>query len=265
MITSVRNDQVHLVQSLIKRGKTRKEEGLFVVEGIRICRELDPEDVKILYVSENFLESAKDIPETAQWLRRFRYETVTLPVMKAMADTQNPQGILALARQKSYELKDLIPKDEPACLIVLETLQDPGNLGTIIRAGEGAGVTGVIMDETTVDLYNPKVIRSTMGSAFRMPFVYTDSLADACETLKKAGIRLYAAHLNGAESYEKADYTGPCGFLIGNEANGLTDETAALADACVKIPMKGKLESLNAAVAASVLMFEAARQRRVGK
>ncbi len=146
--------------------------------------------------------------------------------------------------------------------MVLETLQDPGNLGTILRAGEGAGVTGVIMNRETADIYNPKVIRSTMGSIYRVPFFYTDDLKGTVERIKAAGVRLYAAHLKGENNYDKADYTGSTGFMIGNEALGLKDETAALADSYVKIPMAGQVESLNAAVAASVLMFEAARQRR---
>ena len=118
------------------------------------------------------------------------------------------------------------------------------------------------MDDTTADIYNPKVIRSTMGSICRVPFVYTNDLSAALKSLKADGVRLYAAHLDGRNNYEKEDYTVDTGFLIGNEGNGLTDETAALADAFVKIPMMGKVESLNAAVAASVLMFETARQRR---
>ena len=146
--------------------------------------------------------------------------------------------------------------------MVLETLQDPGNLGTILRAGEGAGITALVMDESTADIYNPKVIRSTMGSIYRVPFVYVEDLSKACLAMKEKGIRLFAAHLDGAVSYDEADYTGPCAFLIGNEARGLKDETAALSDCRVKIPMAGQVESLNAAVAASVLMFETARQRR---
>lgn len=179
-----------------------------------------------------------------------------------MSDTQTPQGILALVRQHAFRTEDLLAAPGPAFLMVLENIQDPGNLGTILRAGEGAGITGVLMSETTADIYNPKVIRSTMGSVFRVPFVYTEDLPASLKALKAGGVRLYAAHLNGRNNYEKEDYTVDTGFLVGNEANGLTDETAALADACVKIPMKGKVESLNAAVAASVLMFEAARQRR---
>ena len=118
------------------------------------------------------------------------------------------------------------------------------------------------MSSDTADIYNPKVIRSTMGSVLRVPFVYAPDLKEACEQMKKAGIRLYAAHLKGMHNYDQEDYTKATGFLIGNEAKGLTDEMAAIADTYIKIPMAGQVESLNAAVASSVLMFEAARQRR---
>ncbi|MEG0370657.1 MAG: RNA methyltransferase, partial [Hungatella sp.] len=151
---------------------------------------------------------------------------------------------------------------KPTHLMVLETIQDPGNLGTIMRAGEGAGITGIIMDSTTVDLYNPKVIRSTMGSIYRVPFVYVENLIETLEVLKQKSIRFYAAHLKAVHNYDQEDYTGNIGFLIGNEAAGLSDEVAKLADRYITIPMAGQVESLNAAVAASVLMFEAARQRR---
>lgn len=146
--------------------------------------------------------------------------------------------------------------------MILETVQDPGNLGTILRAGEGAGITGVLMDENTADIYNPKVIRSTMGSIYRVPFVTAAQLPQALSSLKKQGIRLFAAHLDGKQDYDQADYKGNTGFLIGNESRGLSEETAALADTLIKIPMEGNVESLNAAVAASVLMFESSRQRR---
>lgn len=119
------------------------------------------------------------------------------------------------------------------------------------------------MNSATADIYNPKVIRSTMGSVYRVPFVYVEELSDAIVRIKSKNIRLYAAHLRGTGNYEDENYRSATGFLIGNEANGLTEETAAMADCYVKIPMLGQVESLNAAVAASVLMFEAARQRRI--
>ena len=159
-----------------------------------------------------------------------------------------------------YSLEDLLEQEKPLFL-VLENLQDPGNLGTILRTGEGAGINGVIMSHDTVDIYNPKVTRSTMGSIFRVPFVYVDDLLEVAETMKQKNIITYAAHLNGTD-YTKEDYQKGPAFFIGNEGNGLTDATAGQADCLIRIPMKGQLESLNAGVAAAILMYEASRQRR---
>ena len=146
---------------------------------------------------------------------------------------------------------------------LLEDLQDPGNLGTILRTGEGAGITGVIMSEITVDIFNPKTIRSTMGSIYRVPFLYVENLAETIEALRKKGIRVYAAHLRGQDYYSGFSFAEGTAFLIGNEANGLRRETADLADNYLKIPMEGQVESLNAAIAASLLVYEAHRQRNM--
>ena len=147
-------------------------------------------------------------------------------------------------------------------LVLLEDLQDPGNLGTIIRTGEGAGIDGVIMTRESVDIYNPKTIRATMGSIYRVPFLYTDNLEQVMEELKKRNVHTYAAHLQGKEYYDVQEFKEGCAFLIGNEGNGLKKETADLAERYIKIPMEGQLESLNAAVATAILMYEAAAQRR---
>ena len=144
--------------------------------------------------------------------------------------------------------------------MVLDNLQDPGNLGTIVRTAEGAGVTGVIMSKETVDIYNPKVIRSTMGSIYRMPFYYADDIFETVEELQKRGIKVYAAHLQGEGFYEK-DYRTGTAFLVGNEGNGLTDRITGMADEKIRIPMMGKVESLNAAIAATLMAYEALRQR----
>lgn len=261
MINSTSNKQVKRVINLQAKAKARREEGVYVAEGLRMCREFTPKDVEALYVTPSF-ESQK---ENREWLHSYSYEIVTEEVMKAMADTKTPQGVLAVARQKKYTLEELLKpasSGTPLLLMLLENIQDPGNLGTILRAGEGAGVTGVIMSRDTVDIYSPKVIRSTMGSVLRMPFLYTEDFTAVCKRLGREGVRLFAAHLKGMNNYDRQDYTGNVGFLIGNEANGLTEAAAEAADCCIQIPMAGKVESLNAAVAASVLMFEAARQRR---
>lgn len=262
MISSTANVHVKQAAALGKKAKFRRETGLFVVEGPRMVGELPKERIQAVYATEKFLSS----PENRDMVKGLKTETVTEEVLKAMSDTQSPQGILALVRQYEYSLEDILKAGERQMplLMILETLQDPGNLGTILRAGEGAGVTGIIMDRETADIYNPKVIRSTMGSVFRVPFVYVDDLKGTLALLKSRGVRLFAAHLKGQAFYDQADYGGPSGFLIGNEAAGLSEETAQLADQYVKIPMAGKVESLNAAIAASILMFEAARQRRNG-
>lgn len=291
MITSTGNSQVREIVTLVKKAKERREQGVFIVEGLKMFEELPKSHLEKAFVSENFLSQLKQQNRgEEEFFAGCRCEVVSDDVMKYMSDTRTPQGILAVAKQFSYTLSDILSSDilpsetrlSDACscenrpsdsgkvlkksaahLIALERLQDPGNLGTILRAGEGAGITGVIMNRETADIYNPKVIRSTMGSIYRVPFVYTDDLAAALRVVKHAGIRLYAAHLKGTCNYEEEDYRGNVGFLIGNEANGLSHEIASMADCYVKIPMAGKVESLNAAVAASVLMFETARQRRI--
>lgn len=257
MINSVSNKQVRRAVQLAGKAKARREEGLFVAEGLRMCRECAPDQVEILYVTEEFASGE----ENRRWLSSYRYETVSEAVMKAMADTKTPQGVLGLVRQPVWSLSDILGRERPM-ILVLETIQDPGNLGTLLRAGEGAGITGLVMNRETADIFNPKVIRSTMGSLFRIPFLYAENLGETVRFLKKNHVKILAAHLEGAVVYDEEDCTGALGFLIGNEGNGLSEEIGALADARIKIPMAGQVESLNAAVAASVLMFETARQRR---
>ena len=262
MITSTKNDQVKAVIELKKKARARNEQGLFVVEGVRMAAELPKDQVKSIYVSETFAKN----PENAAILAEYPgYELVSDQVFAAMSDTQTPQGVLALVRQFSYGMEDLLKNDRPAHLMVLENLQDPGNLGTIFRTAEAAGVTGILLSKDCVDVYNPKVIRSTMGAVFRMPFLYVEDLPEKIKELQKEGIKTYAAHLRGENAYDEEDYTTGCAFLIGNEGNGLRDEVADCADCLIRIPMEGEAESLNAAVAAAVLMFEAGRQRRNNK
>ena len=151
---------------------------------------------------------------------------------------------------------------EKTHLLILESVQDPGNLGTMVRTGEGAGISGIIMNRTTVDLFNPKTIRSTMGSIYRVPYYIADDLAETIGELKRQKVGIYAAHLKGQMHYDEPSYCKGTAFLIGNEGNGLSDEIAGLADNYVRIPMEGSVESLNAAVSAALLMYETNRQRR---
>lgn len=257
MITSVSNKQVKNIIQLNKKSKLRKETNRFVVEGIKMFQEAPKDVIKQIYVSESFLakENHKDI------LGDSKYEVMQDAVFMAASDTKTPQGIQCIVEQLHYDIRDIITK-KPAHIVVLEDLQDPGNLGTILRAGEGAGITGVILSKNCVDIYNPKTIRSTMGSIYRVPFVYVEDLEATIKELKQNNILVYAAHLKQSKDYDKIDLTKSHAFMIGNEGNGLSDEISSLADSYLKIPMVGEVESLNAAIAASVLMYETFRQRR---
>ena len=273
MITSTANAQVKHLMQLQKKSKLRREENVFIAEGIRIFQETPKERIVRAYISET-LYKKKEL-----MLQGIPYEVLSDSVFQKVSDTKSPQGVLLVVRRKEPSVEDMIaggvntPRMERDCaagaekgisplFILLENLQDPGNLGTIIRASEAAGVNGILMSMDCVDIYNPKVIRSTMGGIYRVPFAYVGSLTETICELKRRGIAVYAAHLDGSICYDAADYCRPSAFLIGNEGNGLTKEAADAASGKIHIPMCGQVESLNAAVAASVLMFEAARQRR---
>lgn len=257
MITSINNAQVKNIIQLNQKTKARREQGLFIAEGRKMFLEAPEHFVSKVYVTESLSNDAT-LMET---VRKYPYEIVTDSVFRQMSDTQTPQGILTVLRKPSYKLGDILSGDAPF-VMVLEDLQDPGNAGTILRTAEGAGVQGILLTRNSVDITNPKVIRSTMGSIYRMPFLYVESVESLKVEFAKRGIRSYAAHLKGKNSYDLEDYKGGTAFFIGNEGNGLTDQASAAADCLIRIPMAGQVESLNAAMAAGILMYEAARQRR---
>ncbi|ROR31512.1 TrmH family RNA methyltransferase [Mobilisporobacter senegalensis] len=260
MISSSSNGQIKNLMQLQKKAKARNEQDVFVIEGIKMYEEVPKDKVVKVYISESLYNDIL-LKYSEEYFNNVSYEVVKDTVFKEVSDTITPQGIMAIIKKQHYDLKDIL-NQEAANLVILEDLRDPGNLGTIIRTSEGAGVTGIILSKSCVDLYNPKVIRSTMGSIYRMPYIYVEDLKDTLEKAKKCGVALYAAHLAGRKDYDKEDYTKKCGILIGNEANGLSEEIAELADRYIKIPMEGRVESLNAAIAAAILMYEIYRQRR---
>ena len=198
--------------------------------------------------------------EMITWMN---HEVVTEEQMKKLTDTVTPQGILCVVRQPSYTMEDIINHPGHRLIMILEDIQDPGNLGTIFRTAEGAGASGIIMTKGCADLFNPKVVRSTMGSIYRVPFFVTDDIEQTISLVKNAQIEVFAAHLKGEHFYDEIEYKDAA-FLIGNEGRGLKDSTASLADTYIKIPMSGELESLNASMAAGILMYEHNRQIRTG-
>lgn len=259
MITSTSNVQIKEITALLKKSKERKEKKSFVIEGRKMFEEICQEKSRVVkayfsdsYVKEQYGDRAMpDIP----------YEIVADSVFDAMAETVTPQGVLAIVRMPEYSLEDMIAS--AGTMMLLENLRDPGNLGTILRTAEAAGVSGVILSKESVDIYNPKVIRSTMGAVYRVPFLYVEDFQALLLELRKQEVRLLAAHLKGTKTFDKADYSGKVGILIGNEANGLSEEAAELANEKVRIPMAGSVESLNAAVAAALLMYEAFRNQKL--
>ena len=276
IISSKDNKRIKYIRSLLEKGGIRKKNHSFVVEGIKLVDEaLEYGNVLDIIVSESLYEEIVSGDLTRNGLltdngkhiiKQVKQGTsltvVSDAVFKSVSETITPQGILAEVEMPKHRLLEekfleiAYEKTGKIKLLILEDTADPGNLGTIMRTAEAAGVTGVIMGKGTVDIFNPKVVRSTMGSIFRLPFAYVDDLKAVILRLKRDGISFYATHLKGKESYRDISYSDKAGILIGNEARGLSDEIANLADTYVIIPMQGKVESLNAAVAAALMLYE---------
>lgn len=263
-ISSPANEKIKAVIQLQSKASVRKKQKLYVVEGTRMYEEVPENELVATYLSEKFYEDnvkkGKISAEITKRLNKQDYFIVSDNVFKNMSDTVTPQGILAVVRQKEYKLSEILNKKKNQVFMVLESIQDPGNLGTIVRTGEGAGIAGIIVNKETVDVYNSKVIRSTMGSIYRVPVIVSDDLSETLDTLSENNVTIYAAHLKGNEYYADGLYTGSTAFLIGNEGNGLSEHISGKAHKLIKIPMEGQVESLNASVAASILMYEAKRQ-----
>lgn len=260
IITSESNGQIKELIKLQKQARERRKTKKFVAEGIKMVQEaINFNKLDKLYISESAFE--KTVQKLGEMLDRIPYEVVADNVFKQISDTVTPQGVLAVVNMPEYDVKDIL-SDERKAWVLLDDLRDPGNLGTIIRTSEGAGMSGVIMSKESVDLFNPKVVRSTMGAIFRVPFCYVDSLTCVIDSIKSSGYEVYASAMEGSEVYDHVDYTKGAAFIIGNEANGVSDEVFEKASKRIRIPMEGKLESLNAAVSAAIIMYEIARQKR---
>ena len=173
MITSNSNPKVKQIIQWQDKARDRRKAGIFLIEGFRMFEEAPEESIQQVFVSEEAMERIGKRPDAQRKLRAVGYETVAKEVFARMSDTQTPQGVLCVMKRPRYSLEQFLQAESPL-IVVLEDLQDPGNLGTMIRTGEAAGVTGVIMSAGTVDIFNPKTIRSTMGSIFRVPFLYAD-------------------------------------------------------------------------------------------
>ena len=259
MISSASNGRIKYIDNLMNKAKFRRSEGKFVAEGIKMFMEAPKGDVLEVYIKEGAYDSFD--MQTKKKLERIGYEVLSESVFKKVADTVTPQGILSVIKIRESSIEEILSEENPI-IAVLENIQDPGNIGTIIRSAEGAGVNGLLLSNDCVDIYNPKVIRSTMGSVFRMKFAYTD-IDSVFDSFKSKKIETYALALDkNAKAYDKYDYKKPVAFFVGNEGNGLKESTVKKCDNTAFIPMCGEVESLNASVAASLMMYEIFRQRR---
>lgn len=257
MIESEKNQLVKELVAL-KQRKNRDREGLFFAEGLRFVLEI-PEDWEIVFyaVSENFAK----IQDTSFLEKRAKVHLFSDKVFARFSDTENPQGILAVCKQKKWNQAEVMEQPNGFFLLA-EELNDPGNLGTMIRTADACGADGIFLSKGSVDLYNQKVLRATMGSLFHIPVFQNQDLLPLIQTFREKGVLVLAAHLSGEKELYDFDLTKPCAFIIGNEARGLSEETAKQCSAYLKIPMPGQAESLNASIAAGVMLYEVVRQRR---
>lgn len=260
MITSTSNSRVKKLRELMIKAQARRKEGVFIAEGFRMVSETPEERLAELYLSESFSEKNEDFIRDHS--ERIKPVVLSDEVFKYISDTKTPQGVLAIVKRADSDPESILHRESPFILF-LENIQDPGNLGTIVRTAEAAGASGIIMSDDTVDIYNMKVVRATMGCLYRMPFAYADKdgFMDLLHMAKRNGIVLYAAYLDASIKYTDVAYSSSCGILIGNEGNGLSREAAFTADERIMIPMCGKAESLNAAMASGIIMYEVRRQR----
>ena len=261
-ITSRDNSLLRQVRA-VRDGKVDE---LIYVEGLRLCEEALRSRLVIeaVIVSEELLRKervAGGIDELSQAAKRFG--SVSEKLLESVSYTKTPQGIIVLAeRPESSESRLAAELDASPLLVVLHQINNPVNVGAILRTSEAAGAAGVITTKNTSDPFSPKSLRGAMGSAFRLPIWSGPSYAETIDWCRQRGIATICADVEATTAYTEIDWRGPSALILGPESTGLTAEELALANQRVSIPMKGMAESLNVAVAAGVLLFEASRQRR---
>lgn len=260
-ITSLKNPLIKEVKSLYKK-KGRISSKSFIIEGIKTIEEAinNGYDLRKIIYCDRLLKSRDglDFFKIIEYMDNLVY--VSNNIFKEISDTENPQGILAIAKLEFRNLSELDNKEKPF-LLFLDGLQDPGNMGTIIRTADAFNIDGIILTDGCVDPYNPKVVRATMGSIFRLPLYYISNGVDELASLKNRGMKIYSTSLEGSLPIYDLDYKSGTILVIGNESKGVSDEIFALSHGLIRIPMPGKAESLNAGVAASIIMYEAIKQR----
>ncbi|NDL67668.1 TrmH family RNA methyltransferase [Anaerotalea alkaliphila] len=260
IISSPANGKIKQLQKLREKAAFRKREGVYLLEGKKSIREASPGSLREVYHTQEFQE------REGHWLEALREagvpcQPVSEAVFRKISEENTPSGVLAVVRTSTTALEELDLEGNPL-LVALERIQDPGNLGTVIRTAHAAGARAVLVSKESADIHHPKALKSTMGSIGRIPVVQDLDLGEALEFLRERGVATWAAALEDSEDLFGADLSGKVCILVGNEGRGISRELLEAAQGRVRIPMPGGAESLNAAVAASVLLYEALRQRR---
>jgi TrmH family RNA methyltransferase len=261
VIASIRNDRLRRVRRLLDDRKWRAREGLWVTEGLRLAEEVLREEVvaRLWVIEEGWGTSDAREAEVREQVEGRGDEILTLQrgLLLQVASTQHPQGVLAVVESPCWSVSEVFAGGGP--VVVLDRVQDPGNLGTLARSAEAAGASGVLRARATVDPGNPKALRASAGSLLRLP---SAEVEDPVAAVRAAGLRVMAAEGRGGVPYDQVDLTAPFALLLGQEGSGLSGTLAGTADLTLTVPMAGRAESLNVAATAAAVLFEAARQRR---
>ena len=264
IVTSGQNKYIKMAASL-KQKKYRDELGLFIVEGIRLVEEAAKSNWLVetcIYTSE-----AQGEPRVKKILEQLKTkECRTIEVLKTVYDkaseTKEPQGLMAIVKKSAHQLVDMLGKDENPLLVVLDEVQDPGNVGTIIRTAAAAGCTGIILTKGCADVFAGKVVRASMGSLFNIPIVEGVTQSEIISYLTQYKIDILATSLEGSRVYFQANLKKSVAVVFGNEGNGVSSHLLQESKERIHIPLVGNVESLNVAASAAVILYEAVRQRQ---
>ena len=260
-ITSKENEFIKHIKKL-KDKKYRDQSNEYIIEGIKLIQEAIQEKAQIhqIVICEDCEKSGILSDDLKYEIAKQECIYVPQNIFKTISEVSTPQGILAIVEKNNIKNKDSEIDYNQDIIVALDDIQDPGNLGTILRTVDSVGLSQIILSEKTADPYNPKVVRSTMGAIYRVNIVRSNNIIETLKNMKKHKYEITATSLNTNKSIYDIDYSKKV-IVIGNEANGVSNEVMNLADIKVKIPMLGKTESLNAAVATGVILYEYLRKK----
>lgn len=271
LITSGDN-QIYKAAAQLKQKKYRDERKEYLIEGPNLVREAlrNGGELKVIIRSPEFLLEDFESENLDPALTDAEMAVMSSGLFRKLSDTETPQGILAVVKKKVYTEEGFFSAksagtDHKSNIIVLDRLQDPGNIGTILRTADAAGYMGAILLKGTADIYSPKIVRAAAGSLFRLPVLFADTPGQVVRLLKGYGKTIVCTALSSSRYYYDVDLAENAAVIIGNEGNGVCEEFLNRSDIVIRIPMEGTIESLNAAVSAGILMYESVRQRIMKK